>query len=103
METVLHTMYVVAIKDTAAWDDDTAAELSMIGFWNLIVVWLKVRGSPMWRCSASAYSLIPAAHSLAILPPLGVTGRDGPARKHGSMRVKQLLDPRILAIMAPIV
>ena len=42
METVLHTMYVVAIKDTAAWDDDTAAELSMIGFWNLVVVWLKV-------------------------------------------------------------
>jgi len=42
METVLHTMYVVAIKDTAAWDDDTPAELSMIGFWNLVVVWLKV-------------------------------------------------------------
>ena len=49
METVLHTMYVVAIKDTAAWDDDTAAELSMIGFWNLVVVWLKV-GPVMAGC-----------------------------------------------------
>ena len=43
MEFVLHFMYVVAIKDTNAWAGDTAAELSMIGFWNLIIVWLKVR------------------------------------------------------------
>lgn len=35
-------MYVVAIKDTAAWDGDTPGQLSMIGFWNLVVVWLKV-------------------------------------------------------------
>lgn len=42
MESVLHTMYVVAIKDTAAWEGDSPAELSMIGFWNLVIVWLKV-------------------------------------------------------------
>ena len=42
MEWVLHHMYVVAIKDTRAWQGDTPFELSMIGFWNLIVVWLKV-------------------------------------------------------------
>lgn len=42
METMLHTMYVVAIKDTSAWDGDSPAELSMIGLWNLVVVWLKV-------------------------------------------------------------
>lgn len=42
METVLHTMYVVAIKDSAAWEGDSPAEMSMIGFWNLVVVWLKV-------------------------------------------------------------
>jgi D-alanyl-lipoteichoic acid acyltransferase DltB (MBOAT superfamily) len=42
MELILHTMYVVAIKDTSAWDGDGAADLSMIGFWNLVVVWLKV-------------------------------------------------------------
>lgn len=45
MEFILHFMYVVAIKDTKAWGGDTAAELSMIGFWNLIVVWLKVRSN----------------------------------------------------------
>jgi D-alanyl-lipoteichoic acid acyltransferase DltB (MBOAT superfamily) len=45
MEWVLHYMYVVAIKDVgpAAWQGATPFELSMIGFWNLIVVWLKVR------------------------------------------------------------
>jgi hypothetical protein len=39
-------MYIVAIKDSSkegAWQGDTPFELSMIGFWNLIVVWLKVR------------------------------------------------------------
>ena len=43
MEFVLHYMYMVAIKDTRAWDGFSAAELSMVGFWNLIIVWLKVR------------------------------------------------------------
>ena len=42
MEFILHTMYVVAIKDRKAWVGDTPAQISMIGFWNLIVVWLKV-------------------------------------------------------------
>ena len=42
MEFILHFMYVVAIKDAKAWTGDTAAQLSMIGFWNLIIVWLKV-------------------------------------------------------------
>lgn len=42
MESILHFMYVVAIKDTNAWVGDTPLELSMIGFWNLIIVWLKV-------------------------------------------------------------
>ena len=45
MEFILHFMYVVAIKDTKAWTGDTAAQLSMIGFWNLIIVWLKVKPS----------------------------------------------------------
>jgi hypothetical protein len=45
MESVLHTMYVVAIKDTSAWAGDGPADLSMIGFWNLVVVWLKVSWS----------------------------------------------------------
>lgn len=53
MEVLLHYIYVVAIKDAAvvqadgstvrAWTGDTPAELGIISFWNLIVVWLKVR------------------------------------------------------------
>lgn len=42
IEFILHYMYVVAIKDTKAWQGDTPLELSMIGFWNLMIVWLKV-------------------------------------------------------------
>jgi len=45
MECVLHFMYIVAIKDTKSWVGDSPAEIAMIGFWNLIVVWLKVRCS----------------------------------------------------------
>lgn len=44
MEFILHYMYMVAIKDTKAWNGYSAAELSLVGFWNLIIVWLKVRG-----------------------------------------------------------
>jgi D-alanyl-lipoteichoic acid acyltransferase DltB (MBOAT superfamily) len=42
MELILHTMYVVAIKDTRAWVGASPAQIAMIGFWNLIIVWLKV-------------------------------------------------------------
>ncbi|KAK7064865.1 MBOAT, membrane-bound O-acyltransferase family-domain-containing protein [Favolaschia claudopus] len=47
MEFILHFMYVVAIKDTKAWVGDTPAQIAMIGFWNLIVVWLKLM--IVWR------------------------------------------------------
>lgn len=42
MECIQHFMYVVAIKDTKAWVGFSPAQLSMVGVWNLIVVWLKV-------------------------------------------------------------
>ncbi|KAG2114825.1 MBOAT, membrane-bound O-acyltransferase family-domain-containing protein [Suillus clintonianus] len=42
MESILHYMYVVAIKDAKAWQGYTPLEMSLIGFWNLIVVWLKL-------------------------------------------------------------
>jgi len=75
MEFVLHFMYVVAIKDSKAWAGDTPSELSMIGFWNLIVVWLKLllpwRFFRLWalvdgidppenmvRCMANNYSTL---------------------------------------------
>ncbi|KAF7355629.1 hypothetical protein MSAN_01480200 [Mycena sanguinolenta] len=47
MEFILHFMYVVAIKDSKAWTGDTAAQIAMIGFWNLIIVWLKLM--IVWR------------------------------------------------------
>lgn len=79
MEIVLHTMYVVAIKDAAAWAGDSAAELSMIGFWNLVVVWLKVRNlaSPTYMLIATK-----APDPLAILPTMGTRRRHGPTREH---------------------
>ena len=75
MEFVLHFMYVNAIKDSKAWEGATALELSMIGFWNLIVVWLKLlipwRFFRLWamadgvdapenmvRCMANNYSTL---------------------------------------------
>ncbi|KAL0945527.1 hypothetical protein HGRIS_001009 [Hohenbuehelia grisea] len=42
MEFILHFMYVVAIKESKAWGGDTPAQVSMIGFWNLVIVWLKL-------------------------------------------------------------
>ncbi|EIN03983.1 MBOAT-domain-containing protein [Punctularia strigosozonata HHB-11173 SS5] len=45
METILHFMYVVAIKDSKAWTGPspyTPAQLALVGLWNLIVVWLKL-------------------------------------------------------------
>ncbi|KAF8193374.1 glycerol transporter [Pholiota molesta] len=42
MECILHYMYVVAIKDRKAWVGDSPAEIALLGFWNLIVVWLKL-------------------------------------------------------------
>ncbi|BGP26954.1 glycerol:H+ symporter Gup1 [Rhodotorula toruloides] len=44
MELLLHSMYVVALKDSGKgwWNGMTPAEVSMVGFWNLIVVWLKL-------------------------------------------------------------
>ncbi|TPX52492.1 hypothetical protein SeMB42_g01399 [Synchytrium endobioticum] len=47
MEVILHYMYVVAIKDARAWDGLTPLQLSMIGYWNLKIVWLKLM--IVWR------------------------------------------------------
>jgi D-alanyl-lipoteichoic acid acyltransferase DltB (MBOAT superfamily) len=42
MEFLLHAMHVVAIKDSKAWAHAGPADLALIGFWNLMIVWLKV-------------------------------------------------------------
>lgn len=75
MEFILHYIYVVAIKDSHAWKGFTPLELSMVGFWNLIIVWLKLllpwRFFRLWaladgvdapenmiRCMANNYSTL---------------------------------------------
>lgn len=42
MEFLLHTMYVVAVSKTKAWDGNTPFQISMIGFINLNIIWLKL-------------------------------------------------------------
>lgn len=75
MELILHFIYVNAIKDSKAWVGATPLQLSMIGFWNLIIVWLKLlipwRFFRLWamadgveapenmvRCMANNYSTL---------------------------------------------
>lgn len=42
MEFVLHYAYVVAISKTNAWTGDTPFQISMIGLFNLNIIWLKL-------------------------------------------------------------
>ena len=42
MEFVLHYIYAVAVSKTRAWDGDTPFQISMIGLFNLNIVWLKL-------------------------------------------------------------
>ena len=52
MEVLLHYIYVVALKDAKAWQGLGPGELAVVGFWNLIIVWLKV--SPIQRTLVSS-------------------------------------------------
>ena len=42
MEFLLHFMYVVAVSKTKAWDGDTPFQISMLGMFNLNLIWLKL-------------------------------------------------------------
>ncbi|OBA18943.1 glycerol uptake protein 1 [Metschnikowia bicuspidata var. bicuspidata NRRL YB-4993] len=42
MEFLLHFMYVVAVSKTKAWEGDTPFQLSMLGMFNLNIIWLKL-------------------------------------------------------------
>ncbi|TPX57862.1 hypothetical protein PhCBS80983_g03538 [Powellomyces hirtus] len=42
MECMLHTIYVVAIKDTRAWTGYSPFQMSMVGYFNLKLIWLKL-------------------------------------------------------------
>lgn len=89
MELVTHSMYVVAIKDESrsnnpgsAWDGATPFQLSMVGFWNLIIVWLKVcpRNLELRVRTSFAERVSPTvANTLAGLPSVGSARRNGSA------------------------
>ncbi|KAK6465181.1 MBOAT, membrane-bound O-acyltransferase family-domain-containing protein [Scheffersomyces coipomensis] len=42
MEFILHFMYVVAVSKTKAWYGDSPFQISMIGMFNLNIIWLKL-------------------------------------------------------------
>lgn len=42
MEFILHFTYVVAVSKTKAWENDTPFQISMIGLFNLNIIWLKL-------------------------------------------------------------
>lgn len=42
MELILHFIYVVAISKAKAWKGDTPFQISMIGLFNLNIIWLKL-------------------------------------------------------------
>lgn len=42
MEFVLHYMYVVAVSKAKAWQGDTPFQISMIGLFNLNIIWMKL-------------------------------------------------------------
>ncbi|KAK6204487.1 MBOAT, membrane-bound O-acyltransferase family-domain-containing protein [Scheffersomyces amazonensis] len=42
MEFILHHMYVVAVSKTKAWNGDSPFQISMIGMFNLNIIWLKL-------------------------------------------------------------
>ncbi|CEP07705.1 hypothetical protein [Parasitella parasitica] len=42
MEFTLHYLYVVAISKAKAWDNASPLELSMVGYFNLVIIWMKL-------------------------------------------------------------
>lgn len=42
MEFLLHFMYVIAVSKVKAWQGDTPFQLSMLGLFNLNIIWLKL-------------------------------------------------------------
>ncbi|KAG2185158.1 hypothetical protein INT44_001948 [Umbelopsis vinacea] len=42
MELTLHYLYVVAISKSRAWAGDSPLQLSMIGYFNLVIIWMKL-------------------------------------------------------------
>lgn len=99
MEFILHFMYVVAIKDTRTWQGASPMELSMVGFWNLIIIWLKV-----FVLVSSVHSEIPNIFAVAvtveILPLMGSGRWGGACGEYCPVYGEQLFGGRVLEELA---
>ncbi|KAI8887669.1 MBOAT-domain-containing protein [Backusella circina FSU 941] len=42
MEMTLHYLYVVSISKAKAWEGDSPLEISMVGYFNLVIIWMKL-------------------------------------------------------------
>lgn len=42
MELTLHFLHVVAISKAKAWEGNSPLELSMVGYFNLVIIWMKL-------------------------------------------------------------
>ncbi|KAL1928870.1 hypothetical protein VTP01DRAFT_2656 [Rhizomucor pusillus] len=60
MELTLHYLYVVAISKAKAWEGDTPLQLSMIGYFNLVIIWMKLlipwRFFRLWALADGIYT-----------------------------------------------
>jgi len=65
MEVILHYIYVVAISKTRAWEGSSPFQLSMISYFNLQIIWLKVF-TPLYDQVLKVVTF-----TMAILPIMG--------------------------------
>jgi len=95
----MHFMYVVAIKDTRTWLGASPMELSMVGFWNLIILWLKV-----FVLVSSVHSEIPNIFAVAVtvevLPLMGSSRWGGAFGKYCPVYGEQLFGGWVLEELA---
>ena len=82
------------------WQGASPMELSMVGFWNLIIVWLKVLCSyPPWHSEIS--NVLVVVVTVEVLPLMGSSRWSGPCGEYGSVYGEQLFGGWVLEELAP--
>lgn len=99
MEFILHFIYVVAIKDTRTWQGASPMELSMVGFWNLIIVWLKVFVL-VFPMHSEIPNIFAVAVTVEVLPLMGSSRWGGPCGEYGPVYGEQLFGGWVLEELA---
>ena len=72
----------------------------MVGFWNLIIVWLKVGGQILVNLFVTWLTRTLAPVTVAVLSPMGSRGWHRSAGKYGPVYGQQLFDLRFLEELA---